>query len=79
MNFKSIISYFKQLTSKTSDQSSKRFLALYLGIIVVSILVFVYTDKNNFLMVLAELLGFISLMVGASVWEKKKKKKDEEF
>lgn len=78
MKFKSIISYFKQLTSKSSDQSSKRFLALYFGIIVVSIIVFVYTDKYNFQVVLGEILAFILALVGAAVWEKRKGKKDEE-
>lgn len=44
--------------------STKRLAFMYLVVVVLTPLVFMFTNKDNFELVLAELLGFLSLLAG---------------
>jgi hypothetical protein len=81
---KRLIEYFKSLTYGTSKESSKRFIALYVGVVLISYIVFVFTRPSNVEMVLGELVAFVCVLLGVAAWERrgvssrnKKDKKDE--
>jgi predicted histidine transporter YuiF (NhaC family) len=80
MNFKNkALNYFNQLISSKSKHSSKRFLALYVTMFLVTFIVLVYTNSKNYLLVLGELLSFVVLLVYGSVREKLNDKKNNDF
>ena len=71
MNWKKkALDYINKLILKDSQQSSKRFLALYVTIILVTFIVVFYTNLENYLLVLGELLGFVIFLVYGNVREK---------
>ncbi len=76
-----IFEYFTNLTKAKTEESSKRFLALYVVIVIVSILTYKYTTSGNFTLVLAQVLGFAGLLLGIGSWQnvqdKKNTRKDE--
>jgi|32_taG_2_1085360.scaffolds.fasta_scaffold18495_4 hypothetical protein len=81
-----IWSFIKQLSKSDSKESSKRFLALYTTLILVSYLVFRYADKDNCEIILGELLSFVLVLMGVAVWQQVKQQKkgsqigeDEEY
>jgi hypothetical protein len=74
------IQYLRKLTLGDSKESSKRFMALC-TMVLVSYLVFRYTDPANCTIILGELLSFILVLVGVASWQNirqiEEKNKDE--
>lgn len=68
-NMKKLIEYFRNLSSAESKESSKRFVALYVTIILISYVVFRFTNKENIELILVELIGFVSLLLGVAAWQ----------
>jgi hypothetical protein len=54
--------------------SSKRLAFLYCVLIILTPLVFIHTNKENFELVLAELLAFMSFLAGGGIYESINKK-----
>lgn len=67
-----ILNYIKRLISNKTNESSKRFIALLVTNIVIYVTI-VFTNAENIVLVLAELLGFILVLMGVAVWENIKK------
>jgi len=65
--------YIKRLIEKQSNESSKRFIALSVTCLVIYASVR-YTNKDNIVLILGELLGFILVLMGVAVWENIKTK-----
>jgi len=68
-----IVKYLKALIESDSKESSKRFLALYTVLCLVTYAVLRYTNKDNLSLVLAELLSFTVGTLGIAAWQKFKK------
>tara|TARA_R110001632_G_scaffold62542_1_gene150149 strand:+ start:822 stop:1040 length:219 start_codon:yes stop_codon:yes gene_type:complete len=67
--------YIGRLINSETNESSKRLIAL--AVTVLSIYVAVrYTDRQNVEVILVEILSFILVLSGVSVWEKVKKRQD---
>ena len=75
---KRIWSFINNLVNANSQESSKRFVALYVVIILVSWMIFVYTDKHNVELILVELLGFAMMLFGVASWQDVRKNKDNQ-
>mgnify|MGYP003152021256 CR=1 FL=1 len=65
--------FFIALVSRSSEISSKRFIALFVGTVLISYIVVRFTDKENFTAVLAQLIGFSIGLLFGGVYEKIKK------
>jgi hypothetical protein len=65
--------YIKKLINRKSNESSKRFIALSITCLVVFTTIY-YTSRDNIVLVLAELLSFILVLMGVTVWENIKNK-----
>ena len=74
---KKIISYLDKLIKHDSRESSKRAIAIFVTTLI-GVIVIAYTDKSNMLLVLAELIAFVSALVYVSSREKGTKLKDDE-
>jgi len=72
---RNIVQFFKKLTQHKSVESSKRFMALATMLIIYYI-VLRFTNNENVELILAELLSFILVLSGVSVYEKINKKED---
>lgn len=68
-----IVKYLKALIESDSKESSKRFLALYTVLCLVTYAVLRYTNKDNLSLVLAELLSFTVGTLGIAAWQRFKK------
>ena len=68
-----ILNYLANLTRVGTKESSKRFTALYIVLIIVTFLVFRYTNTENYPLVLGELLGFATLLFGIGSFTKENK------
>lgn len=66
---KRIIQFFASLVRSGSQESSKRFLALYSGIILISYLVFTFSSSENVEYILGEIIFFVLVLVGAAVYQ----------
>ena len=64
-----LVNYLK----KVVKDSTKRFIFIYLTLVVLTPLMFTYTSNDNFEVVLAELLGFLGFLAGGGVYESIKK------
>lgn len=62
--------FLLKLIQSESNESSKRFLAVYGTLILMSWIVFVYTNESNAEYVLAELIGFVLVLCGVASWER---------
>ena len=69
-----VVKYLKALIDSNSKESSKRFLALYTMLFLVTFAVLKYTNSNNLVMVLAQLLSFVIAVLGVATWQKIKGK-----
>lgn len=70
--------FIKKLIQGDSKESSKRFLAIYVIQILVTYIVFRYTNSKNYTAVLAQLLAFVgSLVIVSSIQNIQNKKKTE--
>ena len=67
------LAYIKKLIERRSNESSKRFIALSVTLLVFYATVR-YTTRDNIVMILGELLGFILVLMGVAVWESIKRK-----
>ena len=72
--FNSIKTFFKNLLSGENPTSHKRFLALYIGLFLISYIVIRYTDQNNLTSVLINLSALVLALSGVAAWEKIKNK-----
>lgn len=77
-----IFNWFNNLLKNNTNASSKRFVALYIVLFLITYVVFRYTDKSNIEVVLIELLGATTVLMGVASWENvkvktTKEKKDE--
>ena len=61
--------FFKKLIQKEAQESSKRFIALMM-LILIFYAVIRFTNYENIEFVLAELISFILVLTGQAVWEK---------
>lgn len=66
--------YLKQLILSDSKESSKRFVFLFIVLVILTPLIFIHTSDKNFLLVLAEILGFLVFLVGGAIYQATKKK-----
>lgn len=69
-----LLKYFESLTKSDTVESSKRFVFLYVTIVLISFVVFWYTDKSNVEIILVELIGFASALAYVNSKEKSNKK-----
>lgn len=67
-----LIEYLRKLTLGGSKESSKRFIALF-AMTIVTYIVCRYTDAGNLEIILAELLTFITTLLGIATYESVKK------
>ncbi len=64
-----MIKYLKKLIRANSQESSKRFLALYCVIILITYVVIRFANDGNCETIIAELLAFVLALVGVSSWQ----------
>lgn len=77
---KRIWAFIKNLIKSDTQESSKRFLAVYIILVLVSWIVFAYTKSTNAEIILIELLGFVAVLMGVASWQSvKNKSKDDEI
>jgi len=57
----------KNLTLRDSEESSKRFLALFTGVLI-AVCTILYTTPNNLATVLTILCSYVLALVGVSAW-----------
>tara|TARA_R110000822_G_scaffold290366_1_gene412417 strand:- start:110 stop:328 length:219 start_codon:yes stop_codon:yes gene_type:complete len=65
-----LIRYLKALIENDSKESSKRFLALYTVLCLATYAVVGFTNKENVVLVIAELLSFAIGVLGITAWQK---------
>ena len=64
--------YIRKLIGKNTNESSKRFIALF-TVLLVAYATLRYTTIDNLEIVLGELLSFILVLFGEAVWESTRK------
>lgn len=69
---KAILEYFRRLTLGGNKESSKRFLALYVGVILITYVVARFTNASNVEMILGELIALVLTLVGITSYENHK-------
>lgn len=65
---KGLIEYLRRLTLGGNKESSKRFIALF-TMLLVTYVVCVFTSKTNAEIILAELIAFITALLGIAAYE----------
>lgn len=70
--FKALFEYFRRLTLGGNKESSKRFLALYIGVILITYVVARFTNASNVEMILGELIALVLTLVGITSYENHK-------
>lgn len=71
----SVLSYIKKLIEKKANESSKRFIALTITVLVIYATLR-FTTTDNIVLILGELLSFILVLMGVAVWENTKNKSE---
>jgi hypothetical protein len=66
---KKLIEYFRNLTLGGNAESSKRFIALYIGVFLITFVVLKYTNVSNVEMILGELIMFVLTLLGLATYE----------
>lgn len=66
---KNLIEYFRKLTLGGNQESSKRFIALYVGILLITYIVLRFTNASNAEMILGELIAFVLTLLGIASYE----------
>jgi len=69
---KHLLEYFRRLTLGGNKESSKRFLAVYIGFPLATYVVVRFTTVENMEMVLAQLLTFVISLLGIASYENHK-------
>lgn len=64
-----LIEYFRRLTLGGNKESSKRFIALYIGVILITYVVLRFADSNNIEIILGELIAFVLTLLGIASYE----------
>jgi len=59
--------FIKKLINSKSESSSKRASALYTVVVLMTPITFMYTDKDNLVLVLATFTGFVLTLFGIAV------------
>ena len=67
--------FISKLSKANSEESSKRFISIYVTIFLITFVVLAYTDKSNIEFILVELIGFVVSLVGVAAWEKRNRNK----
>lgn len=75
--WKATVNYFKNLSIGTAKESSKRFIALYSVLVLISYIVIRFTNSKNIEIVLVELIAFVLSLLGVATWESIKTRKPE--
>ena len=71
----SIFAFFYKLINSDSGESSKRFLAIYGTLFLMTYVVLVFTNDKNAEFILAALIGFVLVLCGVAAWERVKRTK----
>jgi succinate-acetate transporter protein len=66
-----ILTYIKKLILSDSKESSKRFIAIY-TMLLITFIVVAYTNKDNSVIVLTTLCGFVLTLVSVASWQSAK-------
>ena len=74
---KKLTNFFKSLAQSNSNDSSKRFLAIYVTLALITFIVLLYTNDKNNVMVLTTLCGFVLALVGVASWQSIKSSKND--
>lgn len=69
-----IINFILNLIRSNSNESSKRFLAIYGTLFLQTFVVLTYTTPENAVWMLMELVGFVLVLSGVATWERKNMK-----
>lgn len=69
--FRDIAEFLRNIIKIDTQESSKRFVALY-SMLLVSYVVIRFTDKSNAITVLEYLLMFVGVLMGVIAWQKTK-------
>jgi hypothetical protein len=64
-----LIEYFRRLTLGGNKESSKRFIALYITMFLITYCVVRFTDSNNVVIILGELITFVLTLLGIASYE----------
>lgn len=63
-------SFFRKLIQSDSAESSKRFLAVYCTLFLVTFLILKFSNEENVELILGEILSFILVLFGVATWQK---------
>lgn len=63
------IEYFRRLTLGGNKESSKRFIALYIAVILITYIVLRFTSSSNAEIILGELIAFVLTLLGIASYE----------
>jgi hypothetical protein len=66
---KKILQYLKSLAGSETNDSSKRFSAIYTLLALITFVVVFHTDKQNATTVLFILCSFVLTLLGIAVWQ----------
>lgn len=69
---KILFEYFRRLTLGGNKESSKRFLALYIGVFLITYVVLRFTNATNVELILGELIALVLTLVGITSYENHK-------
>ena len=67
--------FLLKLIQSESNESSKRFLAIYGTLFLMTYVVLAFTNDKNAEFILAELIGFVLVLCGVAAWERVKRTK----
>jgi len=65
---KKIVNYIKSIINADSQESSKRFIALF-TMVLISYVVICFTDRHNIEFVLGELCLFVCVLMGIATYQ----------
>ena len=68
-----VLDYIKKLIQSDSKESSKRFMALYAVLILITYVVFRYTNLGNAVYMVGTLCCFVLTLAGVAAWTYNKK------
>jgi len=74
---KKILNWFNDLIRHDTTTSSKRFIALYIVIFLITYAVFRYTNKSNVELILIELLSAVITLMGVASWQNVRNKQNK--
>lgn len=64
-----LINYIKQLIDSRSKESSKRFIALFTTLGLITYVTIGYTRPDNAVLMLTTLCGFVLAILGVAAWQ----------